>query len=318
MSVSQNLCSLVITYHRLPGLIEVLKSLLAQELGPDRILVFDNGREDAVWRAVRELGDSRLVYHRPEANLGPAGAIRRGFQELGQLGFAYYHYTGDDDPLHDPSLLRERVRILHERRSDGVAAVGSNGCRWNWRWGTSVRLPDGDLQGLVSVDYLGGGANCVFTPAGVDPAVLPTEALFFGFDDLEHCLKIRQQGLPLLADGDAMLAVRKRAGILGLRSYRGRSSWRPESLWRTYYSVRNYIYLMTRVFGKPRLAYLEVARVFGRLLYYSKNGFRYTVASARYQLRGIADGFAGRMGQRVLPELVDGVYPRQGTLRSAS
>lgn len=158
-----------------------------------------------------------------------------------------------------------------------------------------MKLSDGELRAAVTVDLLGGGGNCVFTEDGVDKAFLPTEALFFEFDNLEHCLKIRRRGLLLLADSDAMLAARKRAGILGIRSYPGRASWRAQSLWRTCYLVRNYIYLMTRVFEKPRLAYLQ------------------TIAGTRYQLRGIADGFAGKMGRRVSPELVNGVYPRRGT-----
>ena len=73
-------------------------------------------------------------------------------------------------------------------------------------------------------------------------------------------------------------------------------------IWRRYYVTRNYIFCMRTTFRRPDLARREAARALGRSLYAWTRGPRYGYAYSRMALRGVRDGYTGRMGRTVLPQ----------------
>jgi hypothetical protein len=73
------------------------------------------------------------------------------------------------------------------------------------------------------------------------------------------------------------------------------------SLWRRYYTTRNYIFLMRRTFDRPDLARREVVRALGRCATSISGGPAYAVHFTRHQLRGVRDGLAERMGATIAP-----------------
>jgi hypothetical protein len=131
---------------------------------------------------------------------------------------------------------------------------------------------------------------------------LPDPRLFFGFDDLEYCLRIRAAGYRLLVPGDLMRECRSVSGRLGPRPRRSilpRHSY--NSIWRQYYSTRNYIFAMTTTFGHSDLARRELCRAIGRACLSWSRGLRYGSAFTALQLRGVVDGYLGHMGRTVVP-----------------
>jgi hypothetical protein len=92
------------------------------------------------------------------------------------------------------------------------------------------------------------------------------------------------------------------------RTVRPRHPYR--GVWRQYYSTRNYIFAMRRTFDRPRLARREAVKAVARTCSSWCRGPRYGFAFTRLQLRGVFDGYRGRMGRTVLPMAKPRFEPR--------
>lgn len=301
--------SLVVTYHRPGPLRSVLQSLRAQTRQPDTVLVFDNGASPAVGELVRGFPGLRTQYVAAD-NVGMSGGVTLGFAALRAGGCDSIHLTGDGEALEGPATLERRVAILERTRSAGVVCSAGGGSRWNWRTGEAERIPSAELSGVVDVDVCGSNMQPVFAAEAFEERYLPTQELFWGFEDLEQCLKIRSGGLRIVIDGDECLASRRRHGRVNLgKRPRGHRRVGYGSLWRVYYMSRNYVWCMRRVFGRDDLARRELVRAGLRSLHSLRGGLRYASGMARMCLLGVADGYRGRLGARFLPALDGGSYP---------
>ena len=124
----------------------------------------------------------------------------------------------------------------------------------------------------------------------------------FGFEEPEYCLRIRNAGYRFLVNGDLMRLYRTKAGRLNLKR---RQSPIPhhtyQSIWRQYYSTRNYIFVMNKTFQRPNLARREALKAVGRTFFSWRRGPKYGFAFTNLQLRGVLDGYLSRMGRTVMP-----------------
>lgn len=172
-----------------------------------------------------------------------------------------------------------------------VAGVGLVGGRFDRRTGTTVRLSDAELVGCVDVDTIGGGHWPLLRVAAIRSVQLPDPTLFFGFEELEYFLKIREAGLRLIVDGAAWQGLRVRWDRVGTSNTTLRRT--TLSPWRAYYSTRNQILIAHR-FGtrtaRWRAAGLGAARA-GRSL------TRRDTAASNAHLRGVWDGLRDRRGR---------------------
>jgi hypothetical protein len=66
--------------------------------------------------------------------------------------------------------------------------------------------------------------------------------------------------------------------------------------------TRNYIYRMTRTFGRRDLARREAVKAVGRSAASWLNGPRYGARYTSLQFRGVVDGYRGRLGRTVEPQ----------------
>jgi hypothetical protein len=104
-------------------------------------------------------------------------------------------------------------------------------------------------------------------------------------------------------DGELMRLNRQQTGRLNFtakRSFLPRHS--NNSLWRRYYVTRNYIFMMRQTFNRPDLARREAIKALGRTLMAWGRGFDYGMAFSHLQLRGVFDGYLGRLGRTILPK----------------
>ena len=186
---------------------------------------------------------------------------------------------------------------------------------WDWATGEIRRVPDQALSGLISVDAISGNQHLILRAELVAKVGLPDSRLFFGLEELEYCLRIRAAGYRLLVDGDLMREYRARSGHLRRRRRRlivPHCSY--ASIWRQDDSTRNYIFAMTRTFQHPELARRELFKAIGRTCFSWARGPRYGSAFTRLQIRGVVDGYLGRMGRTVIP--TPKVRERHGNSRS--
>ncbi|MGH9246587.1 MAG: glycosyltransferase, partial [Acidimicrobiales bacterium] len=181
----------------------------------------------------------------------------------------------------------------------GVAAVGS---RWDWRTGEYRRLPDDALHGDLTIDVIGGNSHLTVSRRVIDEIGTPEREFFFGFYDPLYCLRIAKAGYRLMIDGDLMRRYRGHAGRLNLAPRRVTvPDEEYQAIWRRYYTTRNYVYRMIRTFDRPDLARRQVGKAVLRSALSWARGPRYGVRYTGLQLRGVIDGYRGRLGRTVMP-----------------
>lgn len=278
------------TYRRPSDLADTLRALSEQSVGVDHLIVVDNDPAQSAAGVARG-----ATYVAAGDNFGPAGGLAIGVAtalEHANLD-DWILFLDDDDPpqsIEDLSLLR---RLALSASSD-TGAVGKAGAWYDRATGRTLRPNDSDLDGQVEVDWIGGNQLPLYRVKAIKN-LLPDASLFFGFDDLEFGLQLREAGWKLIVDGEAWKHQRRAAGRLGLSSYALRKS-AVAAHWRRYYVNRNLI-LVARRFGSRRGHALCVLTSCARSIKALRFGLRASSMSAR----GTLDGLLGRRGRRVDP-----------------
>ena len=291
----------VLTFNRPHHLEKSIRLLLGQTRSPDTVLVVENGDPVPTRRIVAEVGDPRVVFEATGANLGSAGGTAYGYRWLHERGFELLYCGDDDNPPRTPDTMERLVSLLSSAPAD-VGGVGAVGARWSWDRGELERLSDDELRGPVEVDFVGGGQRQLLRREVISEVGPPNGEFFFGYPDLDHCLRIQQAGYRLLVDGELMLRYREIAGRLGSRPdrrLRPRRSY--EAIWRSYYTTRNYIYMMSRTFRRRDLARRQAMKALAWSVTAWGRGPRYAVRFGPLQLRAVVDGYRGRLGVTVPP-----------------
>ena len=292
------LWGVIVTFHRPDTLVTTLAQIAAQSRPVDCLVVVDNGSDHSARTAAEAAG---AVYVDSGSNLGPAGGISVGMKQIlsGAGDDDWLVLFDDDDPPRTLDVLERLWDFAHLRHSKDVrtAAIGLVGARYDFRRGITRRVKDAELQGPVTVDYIGGGQLPMFRCAVLREVGVFDERLFFGFDDLEHGLRLRRAGYSQYVDGEMWMAEREFHQRTGLDGSRLRTS-RDVAAWRRYYSVRNAV-LIARMHCGLVTAMLVAA-----------GGFRSAVALARSRrplpewfvpVRGAVHGLRGLTGRRVEP-----------------
>jgi glycosyltransferase involved in cell wall biosynthesis len=294
--------SFILTFNRPEKLRETIEVLLHQTVPPELLVVVDNAATEETASIVRDIGDDRLEYHQTPENLGSAGGVAFGMRLLFDRGCEWIHSVDDDDPPLTTDTI-ERIRAVIDRNDDGrlgiAAAVGSG---WDWTTGEHRRLRDEELKGDLSVDIVGGGGQLTVSRRVIEEVGTPNPEFFFGHYDPIWCLLMANAGFRLMIDGELMRSYREidnRMNMTVRRAVLPRHSY--DGIWRRYYVTRNYIYAMRELFDRPDLARRETRKALLRSLAALGHGPRYAVRFAPLQLRGVMDGYRGRLGRRVVP-----------------
>lgn len=290
------------TYNRPNILKATIGKLIAQTRPPDLILVVDNGSELETKSVAEDFSSSRVGYARMSGNLGPAGAAHYGLEYLIAKGYQWIYWGDDDDPPRHADTIERLLNIVSTNREEKIGAVGEVGQRFDWGKGTISRLEDSELHGCVVVDVIAGGQQFILNASAVKDVGLPRKELFFGYEEPELCLRLRRAGYKLLIDGERMKEARISAGRYG-KEVKGSALDRPrESLWRHYYSTRNYIYMMRHSFSRADLAHRQASKEFVKALFSFKRGLKYGLTFSHMSLLGILHGYKDKMGKVVEPQ----------------
>ncbi|MEZ4866325.1 MAG: glycosyltransferase [Caldilineaceae bacterium] len=291
-----------LTYNRPEILTHTLEIMLQQTCIPDFILVVDNGNSAETKSIIENRFSSSTIvgYEATSGNLGSAGGTAYGFRRLYALGFDLIYCGDDDDPPKTPDTIARLMSIIAMKGEPG--GVGAVGAKWNWHKGELIRLSDEQLKDTVEVDMIGGGQQLILHREIISAVGVPNDDFFFGYPDLEYSLRIRRAGYPLWIDGDLMHEYRAQTGRLNLKRRRSIMPHRAHNnIWRNYYTTRNYIYMMQYVFGRPDLARKGTYKSLFQMLTAWGRGPKYATEFSSLQLRGIIDGYRGRLGRNVTP-----------------
>jgi GT2 family glycosyltransferase len=290
----------VITKDRPDTLFSTVQKLMNQSLPPSFVLVIDNGSQDLTSVRIKELNDERISHHSVGYNAGPAGGAYWGMKLLFERGFDWVLWVDDDDPPKFDDLFEKMFKIVSDNDNDTLGMVGAVGERFDKRKVKIVRFEDKQLKGYLDVDTISGNMFPIVSRRVFQHGLLPTADLFFGFEDLDFSLSLKRSGFRIIISGDIHFMHREFAGRLNLRKMT--QTKRPkESLWREYYSVRSLVYIVLYreqlVVGFLAL----IVRNFLKSFFVFKYGFNYGKKANYMILKGLFDGFFGRMGMRILP-----------------
>ena len=294
------------TYRRQELLADTLRKTFAQSRPPDELVIVDNEQSDDTRRIVDGFAERHravpVTFLQAPENLGSAGGWELGMTEA--LRRARPHdwiaTLDDDDPPQAEDELERMYQFAvrqHTEHAD-LAAVGIVGARFNWRTGYLTRVPDGELTGPVSVDYVGSGHGAMYLAKVMQDMGVFRGELFFGHTEIEYCLRLRRAGYRVLANGVVWREHRAASGRLGIRPV-------PERLcvikWQKYYVTRNYIFMM-REFRRYDLALKRaLIQSVAKPLYTLTRSPATAYRGFKLGLRASIDGFVGRMGRTVDP-----------------
>ncbi len=254
------------------------------------VLIVENGPMRDQFLAHRDLGHLSLP-----RNLGFGGGMNVGIERLSQEGCDRILLLNSDAVL-EPGCLRLLAEALDDPAyaavgpvilSESRGVVESQGLRIDLRWGRvhlagHGRAPE-DRGGTTAADALSGAAIMLSRAAIARVGLLDAD-YFFGFEDVDWCLRARQVGFAL--------AVVHRARA----RHAGSATIGRESADRFYYATRNHIRCVERHLPRP-----GIGRSLRRLAVLALNlalAMRQREAPRRAALRAACEGlFDARHGR---------------------
>jgi len=293
--------AVVVNFRTADDTIAAVRSLQTSVLPFSRIVVVDNGSGDG---SVRRISSSRIEVELIEES------ENRGFSAGGNAGIRRALQMGADriflmnaDATVSPDALATLERVLGDDGRLGIVgpivvskadpeAIESFGISFSRRTGRMRNLDFGKrLRAIArpdrrSVDAVTGCAmlikSAVFERAG-----MLDEDYFFGFEDVDFCLRAREHGFATAAAGGAIVFHQGQASI-------GRSSAS-----RIYFATRNHVRVGARVFSRQ-----SRAAQMGRALAILGFNFAHAVQAPdvprlegfRGFLAGARDHYSGRYG----------------------
>lgn len=282
------------TFERVNCLKDWLFSLRSQSIQPNQILILDNSKSDLVFDFFKE---SSFDYHKVGYNAGPAGAAAIGLKRIAENGTDWIYWGDDDDPPKDPKTFERLLEIASLYPLAGI--IGKVGGKFNSKMGRTRVLKNSELRPISEADYVPGNKHILVSSKVIQAGVLPDPKLFFGFEELEFCLRVKDAGFSILVDGQGMIDARTKAGNLN-KNYR----WKGKSLGdatrvnRNYYSVRNMLYILWS--RKHYLGYLFfLSKCLVKIPFSIRYGLDYFLKFSKLTLTAISHQWIGRYGQYI-------------------
>ncbi|WP_111672198.1 glycosyltransferase [Algoriphagus litoralis] len=273
----------VITYNRPDILLATLKAIFSQTYPPDFLWVIDNSDNLETDNAIAGLLDSRIRYHRIGYNAGPAGAAAKGLELCLEKGAEWIYWGDDNDPPFRSDCFERLLAIRNANPFCGV--LGTVGHFFDRKKGVIKRIQTRLLEKKewVEVDSIAGGMCMLVSAEVVKAGVFPDKDLFFGFEELDFCLKVSRKGFALVVDSGLFLEARKETGRL---DFDRPAYQQKKNLAREYYSLRNLLYIsdsLTLKTMKKRL----IGKWFAKAFY----GYRYGLGYGWKNMRMISLAF---------------------------
>ena len=236
----------IMTYCR-PEILKItINKLVEQTCPPSKILIIDNDPQKSALPIANELSHINIEYYSIGWNSGPAGAAKIGLEILSKQGYEWIGWIDDDDP----PLFKDTFEILLQRASEikNCGCAGAVGQRFDISKAMMIRVPDEELEkeGIIYVDNIAGNMCKIINSSVVrENYILPDEKLFFGFEELDFDIRIKNIGYTLIADAGLYKRNRLYHNRMGFKIIRGQKK-ANDRLWREYYSTRNILFILAR------------------------------------------------------------------------
>ena len=311
-------CAVVVTYNRKDLLLECLEALRRQTGPLDAIYIIDNASTDGTPEILRSKGyrdcavienpidgsEIMIRYVRLPVNTGGAGGFHEGVKRAFHDGYDWIWLMDDDaEPLPDSlqGLLRyaddDTAALANLKVSpDGRPQYIHRGFFDFNSFGTFVRpVTEDDLrEETLEIDHAS-FVGILINSDSVREIGFPRKEFFLYYDDIEYCLRLRNEGNIILVT-DSIILHKEASKKLIKKKFLGKTRHIVpfENLWLNYYGIRNLIYLGT-IYSKRKVKfYVSLFRNFvlmvGGILLLSDNKYR----RLKFLINAYLDGFRGR------------------------
>ena len=267
----------IITYNRPEILKETISRVFEQTFPPDFIWIIDNSDNMETDHMIASLLDSRIKYHRMGFNAGPAGAAQMGLELCGKEEVDWIYWGDDNDPPFRPDCFERLLAIQDINPFAGV--IGSVGQFFDRKKGVIKRVQTRLLEkkDVVEVDYVAGGMCMLVSGKVAREGISPDPNLFFGFEELDFCLKASRKGYSIVVDCKLFLDARKATGRL---EFERPAYQRKQNLAREYYSLRNLL-MISDSLTLPAMKQQLIKKWLVKSLYGFRYGLKYGMENFR-------------------------------------
>ncbi|GIV35628.1 MAG: hypothetical protein KatS3mg032_0007 [Cyclobacteriaceae bacterium] len=292
----------IITYERPEILTNTIKAVLSQSYPPSKLLIVDNSFSKDTEQLIKGLNNPIIEYFGVGYNSGPAGGAYFGLSKLAYSDYEWILWVDDDNPP-DDNLLIERLieEAMQYNNIESVGVIGSVGSDFDFAKGQVRRITNKELLShrYLEVKCVAGGMFPLVRSEVVRMGAYPNKDFFFGFEELDFCLKVLSLGFRIIVPSEIMMERRKLSGRWNLQS---KITYLPMgALWRQYYSARNMTYLFSHTYFNSWVIMRYFLRyLIKSLLSYSK-GLQYGWRATSYIFLGYFHGILGKMGKTIIP-----------------
>lgn len=267
--------ALIVAYNQPEAINRCLRALHEQTRPVDGVLIVDNSEELGGTVIEGPPGEfmRRVRVLRSGANTGPAGGFAKGFSTF-QEESEWTHLWPMDDDCYPERLALEKLLATVPPERLGVIAF----------------LPALNEESGQVTAYPGWGHAPLIDRCAVHLGGIPRADLFWWIEDTEYL----QNRLP-------------RAGVQVVRSHGAYIRYdlprraNGKSCWKYYYEVRNTIWYRLYVQRLGVMPLLKLLRSIFKLFTSSLIASESRSVCIEMCLRGLVDGFSGRLGANVKP-----------------
>ncbi len=272
----------IITYNRPLVLLQTLEAVFSQTLPPEFIWIIDNSENLETDHSIATLQDPRIKYQRVGYNAGPAGAAALGLKLCARDGADWIYWGDDNDPPFRADCFERLLAISNVNPFCGV--LGTVGQFFDRKKGVIKRVQTRLLEKKewIEVDYVAGNMCMLVSGEVAKAGIVPNPDLFFGFEELDFCLRVSRKGYSIVVDCGLFLEARKKYDKMDFERpfYK-----QKKNLVREYYSLRNLL-MISDSLTLPSMKYNVVKRWVLKSFYGFRFGFSY--GSKNFKLIALA------------------------------
>lgn len=285
----------IITYNRPDILKGSIEKIFAQTFPPEKIWIIDNSEGSDTKDLIQSLDHYPLAYINMGYNAGPAGAAAKGLELVAADGYDWIYWGDDDDPPFRSDCFERLLYIKDKVSKTGV--LGTVGHFFDINRGLVKRTSNKQLHQdkFLKVDFVAGGMCMLVSGEVARKGVLPDPNLFFGFEELDFCLKVKQQGFEVIVDSSLFLQARELHQKL---DYKQPKYIRKDSLSREYYSLRNLL-MIANSLNSSQMKFRLILRWSLKLIYGFRFGFSYGLKNFKMITLAFYHYVTGKSGKTI-------------------
>ncbi len=267
----------IITYNRPKILLETIRKLFDQSFPPELLWIVDNSENLETDHAIAGLLDPRIKYYRMGYNAGPAGAAKKGLELCGAEDLDWIYWGDDNDPPFFEDTFEKLLSIQDANPYCGI--IGSVGHFFDRKKGVIKRIQSRLLEkkDCLEVDVVAGGMSMLVNKSVIKSGIFPDEDLFFGFEELDFCLKVSRRGFSILVHCGVFLELRKLHKRTDFERPLYKKKTNPS---REYYSLRNLLMISDKLTLNAMKSRL-IKKWLAKAVYGFRYGIGYGVQNAR-------------------------------------